>query len=126
MGVIRKTKSVKMLLNVFEQTNDAISMAALLERFREEMNKSTVYRILERLKEEGIVHYFIGKDGVRWYAKSIACSSDHHSDVHPHFQCKSCGKAECLAIDATIPAVSNYQVDAAAVLLIGVCKDCLS
>ncbi len=126
MGIIRKTKSVKMLLNIFEQTNDAIAMADLLERLSEKMNKSTVYRILERLIEEGIVHYFIGKDGLRWYAKSKACSSDHQLNAHPHFQCKSCGKAECLAIDAMIPAVSNYQVDAAAVLLIGVCKDCLS
>lgn len=125
MAVIRKTKSVKKLLHIFEQTNHAISVVDLIEQLSGEMNKTTVYRILERLKKEGTVHYFIGKDGLRWYAKSKKCSDAHHLNVHPHFQCRSCGKAECLAIDAAIPSVSDYQVDSAAVLLVGVCKDCL-
>lgn len=125
MGVIRKTKSVKKLLHIFEQSNHAIPVVELIEQLKKDMNKTTVYRILERLREEGIVHYFIGKDGLKWYAKSKQCSGGHHSNVHPHFQCSSCGKAECLPVDATIPSLSDYQVDSAAVLLVGVCKDCL-
>ncbi|MEM6317461.1 MAG: transcriptional repressor [Bacteroidota bacterium] len=126
MGIKRKTKSVKLLLQLFEETDKAIPAVELIERLREDMNKTTVYRILERLKEEGSVHHFIGKDGLRWYAKSKEFSGSSEAKIHPHFQCRSCGKAECLSVDTKIPSLSDYQVDSAAVLLVGLCKDCLT
>ena len=124
MGIIRKTKSVKAMLKIFEQTNTAISSLELLNRLQQEMNKSTVYRILERLEKGGILHSFTGKDGLKWYAKCLGYSSSSHHDSHPHFQCRICGKTECLAIEVSIPIVSNYQIDTAEILLIGQCEDC--
>lgn len=126
MGIIRKTKSVKTLLKIFEQTNNAISVVILVERLHRKMNKTTVYRVLERLENEGILHSFTGKDGLKWYAKYNGCSSSNHMDLHPHFQCRDCGKTACLAIDILIPSVSNYRIDSAELLLIGQCEDCLS
>ena len=126
MGITRKTKSVKTLLKVFEQTNNAISVVELVERLRREMNKTTVYRILERLEDEGMLHSFTGKDGLKWYAECKECSPSRHLDSHPHFQCRDCGKTECININISIPSVSNYKIDSAELLLIGQCEDCLS
>ncbi len=126
MGVIRKTKSVKTLLNEFEQTSDAISVVELVERFQEEMNKTTVYRILERLEDEGMVHSFTGQNGLKWYARCKGCSATHHHDIHPHFQCRNCGKTECISIEVSIPQVPNHKIDSAELILIGQCEDCLS
>ncbi|HHP7242643.1 MAG TPA: Fur family transcriptional regulator [Cyclobacteriaceae bacterium] len=126
MGVVRRTKSVDSLLELFEQANEALSAIDLVERLKSEMNKSTVYRILERLEDEGTLHTFKGKDGLQWYAKCKGCTSSHHTDLHPHFQCKVCGKTECLDLELTIPAVSNRKVDSADLLLLGQCEDCLS
>ena len=124
MGVIRKTKSVKTLLSVFEQTDGAISVVDLVKRLDKQMNKTTVYRVLERLKEDGQLHSFIGKDGVRWYAKCHQCSSEYHQDLHPHFQCKDCGKTACLSFEITIPNIPNYKIDSADILLVGQCEHC--
>ncbi len=126
MGIIRKTKSVKTLLGVFEETNQAISVVELVERLQQEMNKTTVYRILERLEDEGELHSFIGKDGLKWCAKCKGCSSSQHTDAHPHFQCRDCGKTECLTISMTIPSVPNHKIDSAELLLTGQCADCIS
>jgi Fur family ferric uptake transcriptional regulator len=49
MGVVRKTKSVNNLLELFEQTKEALSAIDLVKRLESEMNKTTVYRILDRL-----------------------------------------------------------------------------
>ncbi len=124
MGVIRKTKSVKTLLNVFEQNNDAISVVELVKKLHQEMNKTTVYRILERLEEDGILHSFMDKDGIKWYAQCSDCSVGHHSDSHPHFQCRECGKVECLTFDVTIPKIPNHKVDSAEFLFVGQCEKC--
>ncbi|MFT4761965.1 MAG: Fur family ferric uptake transcriptional regulator [Paraglaciecola sp.] len=126
MGIIRKTKSVKTLLSIFASTKEAISIVQLVKRLHKEMNKTTVYRILERLEDDGNLHSFIGKDGLKWYAKCQDCSPANHIDSHPHFQCRDCGKTTCLSIDVSIPSITNYKVDYAELLLIGQCESCLS
>ena len=47
MDIIKKTKSVKNKLNAFNKT-DAISIIELVDKFKKEMNRTTVYRVLER------------------------------------------------------------------------------
>ncbi len=125
MGIIRKTKSVKAVLETFEQSNNAISVVDLVKQFHQKMNKTTVYRILEKLEEDGLLHSFIGKDGLKWYSKCRAeCTPESHSDTHPHFQCRDCGKVKCLNFEVPIPSLDNYQIDSAELLLIGQCEDC--
>lgn len=126
MGVIRKTKSVKSLLELFEQTNEALSAIDLVERYKSKMNKTTVYRILDRLEDEGIIHSFKGKDGLQWYAMCKGCTASHHADLHPHFQCRNCGKTECLDLVLSVPSVPQHKIDSAELLLLGQCEDCLS
>ena len=125
MGVARKTKSVKTVLEVFEEAKSAISVVKLVELLRQEMNKTTVYRILDRLEDNGTLHSFLGEDGLKWYATcNNGCSSSHHLDEHPHFQCQDCGKTECLPIQLSIPNIPNYKVNSANILLLGLCKNC--
>lgn len=126
MGIIRKTKSVEALLDVFRKSEGSVSVVYLVEHLKKKMNKTTVYRILERMEQDGIVHSFNDRNGLRWYAKCKGCSSENHLDRHPHFQCNGCGAMECLALDIAIPAVSNYQIDAAEIILTGTCSKCLS
>lgn len=126
MGVVRKTKSVNNLLELFEQTKEALSAIDLVKRLESEMNKTTVYRILDRLVDEGILHAFKGKDGLQWYARCKGCSASHHADLHPHFQCHVCGKTECLDIELSLPSVPQHKIDSAELLLFGQCEDCLS
>lgn len=126
MGIIRNTKSVQTLLNVFKETENALSVVALVNALQKQMNKTTVYRILQRVEEEGVLHSFTGKDGNKWYAKCKNCSSSYHQDVHPHFQCKDCGKTKCISLEVLIPVLPNHKIDSAELLLLGQCEDCLS
>ncbi len=126
MGIIRKTKSVAHILNIFEKSQEAKSATELVEHFKDEMNKTTVYRILERLEDEGVLHSFKGLEGLQWYARCHGCSTSHHADVHPHFQCTDCGKTECLSQELSLPVVTSHNVQRAELLLIGQCMDCAS
>ncbi|PQB05715.1 Fur family transcriptional regulator [Aureitalea marina] len=125
MAIIRKTKSVATLLEVFAQADQALSSVDLVNRMRGIMNKTTVYRILDRLEDEGVLHSFQGVDGLKWFAKCDDCSPSSHSDVHPHFQCQDCGKTTCLDIQLTVPDLPNLKVEHSQLLLIGQCEDCL-
>ncbi len=124
MGVLRKTKSVEIVLNEFDKYSSAISVITLVERFRSEMNKTTVYRILNKLEDDGVLHSFLGINGIKWYAKCKNCSSTTHKDIHPHFQCISCGKVDCLEINVLIPEIPNRKVEVSRILLQGKCEEC--
>ncbi|MDN3665923.1 Fur family transcriptional regulator [Algibacter miyuki] len=125
MGIIRKTKSVKILLDEFDKHTSAISAVALIENLSSQMNKTTVYRILDKLENDGVLHSFFGKNGHKWYAKCHDCSSSKHHDSHAHFQCLHCGKVDCLDTDFNVPQIPNHRVEASQVLLQGSCKACL-
>ena len=126
MGIIRKTKSLALLLEVFEQREQAIAVVDLVDQLQKSMNKTTVYRILTRLEQDGGLHSFVGKDGLKWFAKCHQCSAQQHTDAHPHFQCQDCGKVECLQLDYAVPTVSNRSIESTQLLLIGKCEDCLA
>jgi len=124
MGIIRKTKAVTTLLNIFDDKHQAKSVVHLVELLKDKMNKTTVYRVLDRLEDEGVIHSFNGKEGLKWYAKCEGCSSNKHLDKHPHFQCTECDKVECLSLDVKIPNLKNHKVDTTNILLMGQCEAC--
>ena len=124
VGIIRKTKSLARVLDTFQKSDAAISVVQLTDNMKHHMNKTTVYRILDRLKQEGIVHSFHGKDGLKWYAKCSDHSSHQNTDTHPHFHCNHCGAVECLPIDIQIPDIPNLQISSAEVILAGICSKC--
>ncbi|AXT20249.1 transcriptional regulator [Flavobacteriaceae bacterium AU392] len=125
MGIIRKTKSVEALLKEFQKGSSAISAIDLIKRLSHKLNKTTVYRILEKLEDDGVLHSFLGKNGIKWYAKCNGCSTSGHIDTHPHFQCLNCGKVDCLTIDVQIPKILNREVTVSQVLIQGKCENCL-
>ena len=47
MNNSRKTKTVQLVLDLFNTTDNALSVVELVSVFRDKMNKTTVYRILE-------------------------------------------------------------------------------
>ena len=126
MGVIRKTKSVEAIVNEFNNSSVAISAKNLIERLVGQFNKTTIYRVLDKLEEDGVLHSFLGKDGLKWYAKCHGCSAEEHKDVHPHFQCLDCGKMDCLSVGVSIPQIPDRKVMISQVLIQGICGDCIA
>ena len=124
MGIIRNTKSVKILLDEFNN-DDAISVIELIRRLNTKLNKTTIYRVLDKLEDDGILHSFLGNNGIKWYAKCNGCSISAHSDVHPHFQCLNCGRMDCLPESIVMPKISNREIMHSHVLIQGTCELCL-
>ena len=121
---MRQTKSVKRILNEFEKEPKALSTVDLIKRLSQDHNKTTIYRVLDRLEDDGVLHSFQGTDGVKFYAKCHGCSKSQHSDIHPHFQYVTCGKMDCLDVRVSIPKVPNRRVISSELLLQGHCEQC--
>ena len=125
MGIIRKTQALGLLLNEFDKDSNAISAIELVKRLGDKINKTTVYRLLDKFVDDGLLHFFLDANGVKWFAKCKGCSKTNHLDVHPHFQCTECGIVDCLEINITIPEIPNRRVDNSQVLILGQCNLCI-
>ena len=62
MGVVRKTKHLEQVLQAFRQSGDALSAGMLLDVLDNAINKSTVYRMLDKLEDDGVIHSFLTMD----------------------------------------------------------------
>ena len=105
-------------------SNDAISVIELIRRLKTKLNKTTIYRVLDKLEDDGILHSFLGNKGIKWFAKCKCCTSSAHVDVHPHFQCLNCGRMDCLPESIVMPKISNREIMRSHVLIQGTCELC--
>ncbi len=99
---------------------------------REEISRSlpaqgphmvSVYRCLKALWEAGVVHQ-VDTEG---RARQFAMSGRGQEELHPHFICRRCGRAQCLE-DVSLPPIPapgrGYLVERKEVYLKGLCPDC--
>jgi Fur family ferric uptake transcriptional regulator len=92
-----------------------------------EINRVTVYRILELLVERGLIEKM--SSGERSFHFGLA-PNEHHKP-HPHFYCRRCGSLECLQPE-TLPVdlqalkkIYPGKIEAVEIRVDGICKQCL-
>jgi len=91
------------------------------------INRVTVYRILDVLVDKGLVERIRG--GGRSFVYGLAPNRNH--PAHPHFYCKHCGNLECLnphSLDVDLQAMQRTfpgVIENVEVRVDGVCKNCL-
>ena len=129
MGIHRKTESLDVLLNEFNNSLKAISAVDLVNRLSNKMNKTTIYRLLKKLEEDFVLHSFFGKNGLKWYAKCGGCcksgSESIAKKIQPHFQCLTCGKIDLLSVELKILDATKHLKSASQFLIQGKCESCV-
>ncbi|MFA9290522.1 MAG: Fur family transcriptional regulator, partial [Solirubrobacteraceae bacterium] len=87
-------------------------------------DRVTIYRVLERLMEEGVIHKIVNVDGVVKYAGCHSCSEKHHHN-HIHFSCQKCKSVTCLEdVKPSFKLPENYIVSEVNFTLSGLCPQC--
>lgn len=119
----RSTKSKEDVLQALKARGSAMSHE-MLEAESEGYNRATIYRILNRFREDGIVHRIIGANGKQYFAVCRNCEKENHNHNHIHFQCNNCEKVECLEDEPKINLPKDYILKDFNALVSGLCSDC--
>ena len=86
------------------------------------ISKTTVYRNLRKLADNGVIRQVLLPDGLERY--------DNRTSQHYHFRCKNCGCILDIDIDYldginnTVQGKYGIQVDEHDVIFSGVCRQC--
>lgn len=94
---------------------------------RELPGKSTVYRLIQQMVEDGSVKRMM-KEHSRKFVYQIA--GGEHCALHLHMKCMDCGRIlhmdddETLRIMTEVMMKNNFKVDERQTVLVGKCVDC--
>jgi Fur family ferric uptake transcriptional regulator len=121
---MRQTKAKIAIEHLIIQSEMALSHADIYTQLGDVCDRVTIYRILDRLVQENILHKIMTADGIVKYARCKSCVAKHDHN-HIHFSCQRCNETTCLE---TVPAFNlplNYQIMEVNFLVSGVCPQCL-
>lgn len=119
----RNTATTAKILSLFKQSDYALSHD-MIEKEVDDINRATIYRVLNRFCEDGITHKITDENGKQYFALCKTCSSGSHNHNHFHFQCTVCDKVECFTNELGITLPKGYQLEQFNGMLSGVCNTC--
>lgn len=126
MKQVRTTFAKSHIQELIANSGVAMSQVEIQERCEGVCDRVTIYRVLDRLVEEGTLHKTVNLKGVVKYAMCTTCESGHkHNHNHAHFNCEVCNQITCL--ENVVPEFSipkKYKVKEMNFTISGVCPAC--
>ena len=123
---VRNTPAKRFVVTHITRAKKAISQRELQDSPNNAYDRVTLYRVLERLVNEGILHRATDKAGVIRYA---LCNHDHNGEncthQHVHFHCEICDEVSCL--ENIIPEFQlphGYKMHQVLFTITGSCVKC--
>ncbi|HEY9195572.1 MAG TPA: transcriptional repressor [Mucilaginibacter sp.] len=102
---LKKTAPRLRVLSMMSSRNTATSQPDL-ESVMNDIDRVTLYRILNAFEEKGIIHKVFDLNGTANYALCTSnCDEGHHHDEHLHFNCTECKNVYCLD-DLHLPGIT--------------------
>ncbi|WP_370895395.1 Fur family transcriptional regulator [Chryseobacterium gossypii] len=120
----RNTKAKQLILDSIRNKRSAISQEILQKELGEEVDRATIYRVLNSFCEDGIIHKILSDDGKSYFAFCINCSEKKHKHNHFHFKCLQCGTIECLPNEIDIALPKGYRSVNFNGFISGYCSKC--
>lgn len=89
-----------------------------------DIDRATIYRVLNRFCEDGLIHRIVAEDGKQYFAICMKCEEKKVTNNHFHFRCTTCETIECLPLPVHFSLEAGYQVEHVNCVLTGTCRDC--
>lgn len=124
---LKKTGARLSVLSILNSREVATSQPDLEQMLGEEVDRVTLYRILNTFEKNGIIHKILDLNGTSNYALcSPLCTSEKHKDEHVHFNCTVCLNIYCMD-EVQIPVVSipkGFKATNKDLIIYGSCDSC--
>lgn len=127
MKTTRNTASKTAILELISNSHIALSHIEIQTILNGLCDRVTIYRVLERLVNEDLIHKIATPNGTVKYA---GCNHDHennsHSHQHIHFNCEKCLAVTCLEnIIPVFKIPEKYIIKEMNFTLTGLCENCI-
>lgn len=123
----RNTIAKTEILDIINRSEIAFSHSEIASLLGAICDRVTIYRVLDRLVDEGLVHKVINTDGGVKYASCHGCETTHgHKHNHLHFSCQQCKSVTCIEdVEPSFQLPEKYKVIEVNFTVSGLCPKCL-
>lgn len=122
---MRNTIARTQILNLLTKSKTALSHAEIETMLNGLCNRVTIYRVLDRLAEDNLVHKIVNVDGHLKFAACHSCTDQHHHN-HVHFSCLECGSVTCLEeVKPVFEIPQKYKIQEVNFMVSGLCPACI-
>ena len=113
------------LLSTLQEYGSAMPNSEI-QKSMQSTDRVTLYRTLEVLMDQGIIHKALTEDNESYYAIcGQQCSKDQHHHEHIHFKCNSCNTVTCQELRTKVKVlIPGHEIQHVSIHVKGVCKDC--
>jgi Fur family ferric uptake transcriptional regulator len=121
----RNTTAKSAILELIKNSNVALSHIEIQRLVGDLCDRVTIYRVLDRLTADDLIHKIATPDGTVKYA---ACHHHNHEHTHNHvhFSCEKCKAVTCLdSVEPFFKIPDNYVVKEVNFTLSGLCPKCI-
>jgi len=122
---LRATTPRLSLLSEIHKYETAMPYSAIQSSMKK-MDRVTLYRTLESLTSQGIIHKAYQENNEVYYAIcGRKCDADHHHHDHIHFKCVTCSNVTCEQPSKSIKiSLPDYEIHKVSIQIEGICKTC--
>lgn len=127
-----RTRQREVILEFLKNSNSRhVSIEEVLEHLKaagEKVGRTTIYRYMEKLTEEGVLRKYFIEEGAGACYQYVDSAQGCHE--HFHLKCLKCGKllhVECDYLNQIGKHIRDYhgfEVDNTKTVFYGICKDC--
>ena len=120
------TKQKELILKIIEKQKKEFTVKDIYEEVKDKTGLTTVYRLIDRLVEEGVIAKTIEKDNKPKYQYLEKCEENNHF----YLKCKNCKTMKHVDCDC-IKDLSNHILinhefitSKENIIINGICKNC--
>ena len=124
----RTTASKTAILKLIQSSVVALSHAEIQKTLDGLCDRVTIYRVLDRLMSDDLIHKIAMLDGTIKYAacRHVQCETKSDLHQHAHFSCRKCTKVTCIVdVNPVFNLPTNYVVKEINFTISGYCPDCI-
>lgn len=124
MKTTRNTAAKLGIHRIISESEVALSHVDIRTALDGLCDRVTIYRVLDRLVDEGLVHRIVNVDGIVRFAGCRSCTLEHRHG-HIHFNCERCKTVTCLnEVEPVFRLPGSYTVTEVQFTLSGLCPNC--
>ena len=122
---LKATSNRLNLLTKMQNYGSAMSYSNI-QNTMQPINRVTLYRTIEKLKEKGIIHTAFQSNNEIYYAIcGMDCSSENHVHNHIHFKCSKCETVTCEdVLNSLNISLPKHEIHNISVNVKGICEVC--
>ena len=124
----RNLKATSIRLNLLAKMDEYGSAMShsIIQKQLQPIDRVTLYRTIETLKDKGIIHKAFQENNETYYAIcGKSCAEDHHHHEHVHFKCTKCNTISCEELNESIEiSMPEYEISKISINVEGLCRVC--